>query len=427
MRGIRGSLLAGGIAIAMVAGAAGIAADATSASAAQAVSLGYTCAFPSGSYPVSVEIAATVASGGRTGTVGPVGLRVTTLLPRAALASHSGPVREADLLTVTEAGASAEPVTATWPTGGASSVPAAGDMPLPTSGTIPAAAAQRAGVVTFTAGHLGIALYFGTGATVRASCAPAGGDARFATQTVTTAAGNAAKSRFPPGCGDIPVVGSGEPTCGYISGYSDVAKLIGAALLGPGLVNIDFAEFHKIKPGKLIAYSKGELYYHKRHELPPVTATFLAFRFVPVTATLRLIERTPISIVSVSGLFPPYPITVTATTKVLIRVGNVRVNGVPLAVGAGCRTAAPLRLTLVGHGKNTIPPTGYTVPTGGPLSGSVTIPPFTDCGVTENLDPLFTGSISGHGNFVKMTQGKLCGPTQPQSWVCPPPVRKPQR
>jgi hypothetical protein len=27
---------------------------------------------------------------------------------------------------------------------------------------------------------------------------------------------------------------------------------------------------------------------------------------------------------------------------------------------------------------------------------------------------------------VKMTQGKLCGPSQPANWVCPPPVPKPQ-
>ena len=424
---VRGSLLAGGVAVATIAGAVGIAADA--ASATQAVSLAYTCAFPAGTDQVGVQIAATVASGAR---IGPIDLRITTRLPRAATATYSGPVRVADLLTVTEASKSAKPVTLTWPTSAVSAVAPAGDSSLTTSGTIQATPALRPGVVTFTAGRLLMVLYFRAGATVRASCRPTGGAARFASQTVTAVVARPAKLKLPPGCAHIKPVGSGTPTCGYITGYSDVAKLIGAALLQPpppgkpGLVNVDFGERPVFKPGKLIEYSTGELFYHGRHQLPPVTATFLAFRFVPVSATLHVTELDPIAIVSVSGILPPFPITVTGTTKVAIRVSGVRVNGVPLAVGPGCRTRSPVKLIVVAHGKNTIPPHGYTVPDGGVLSGSVTIPPFIDCGVTENLDPLFTGSISGRGNFVKMTQGKLCGPSQPQNWVCPPPVPKPQ-
>jgi hypothetical protein len=213
-----------------------------------------------------------------------------------------------------------------------------------------------------------------------------------------------------------------------------VRKLYGAVLLQPkrparpALVNIDYAYRHVFKPGRLIAFSTGELYYQGRHELPPVRATFLAFRFVPVTATLTVTELTPIKIRSVSGTTaPPYPITVHATTTVRIRISDVDVNGVPLAIGPHCRPVSSPRLTLIGHGDNTIPPTGYTVATGGPLSGRLTIPAFTDCGVTENLDPLLTGSISGPGNYVLQTQGKLCGPADPQEWTCPPPVPKPIR
>jgi len=247
-----------------------------------------------------------------------------------------------------------------------------------------------------------------------------------------TSAAHRHKLKLPKGCGHIKVRGSGTAVCGYITGYSDVAKLYGAALLQPkrparpALVNIDFAYRHVFKPGRLIAFSTGELYYQGRRELPPVRATFLAFRFVPVTATLAVTELTPIQIRSVSGITaPPYPITVRATTTVRIRISDVDVNGQPLAIGPHCRPVSNVRLTLVGRGENTIPPHGYTVPTGGPLSGRLTIPAFTDCGVTENLDPLLTGSISGSGNFVLMTQGKLCGPAQPKNWTCPPPVPKP--
>lgn len=435
MPGRRGSLVSGAVAIATIAGAAGIAADAAGASAAQAVSIPYTCAFPSGTYRVDVQIAATVASGSR---IGPVTLQVTTRLPRATLPAYSGPVRAADLLTVIETSPSATPVTAQWPINAAGQLPVGGDMQLTASQTIPATAPPRPGVVSFAAARLGMVVFTGKGAAVRASCMPVGGAAKFASQTVTAAPRPAksrpAKSRIPAGCARIKRVANGVPTCAYVTGYSDVAKLIGAALLQfraplkPALVNVDFAERFKTAPGKLIEHSTGQLFFRGRHELPPVNATFLTFGFVPVRATIHLTELGTITIVSVSGVTaPPFPITVTATSRVLLRVSNVRVNGVPLAVGPGCRPAAPLRLVLVARGENTSPPRGYTVSTGGALQGKVTIPPFIDCGVTQNLDPLLTGTISGRGNFVKLTQGKLCGPSQRQNFVCPPPVPRPQR
>jgi hypothetical protein len=174
--------------------------------------------------------------------------------------------------------------------------------------------------------------------------------------------------------------------------------------------------------------STARLFYKGKPELPPITATFLAFRFIPVTATLLIRELEKISIVSASGIkAPPFPIRVVATTKISIGVSNVKVNGVPLDVGPHCGIATPATLKLIGKGVNGPPPRGYTVPTGGALAGVLTIPRFSGCGVDENLDPLFTGSISGRGNFVKQTQGKLCGPAQPSNWVCPPPVPKPLR
>lgn len=426
----RACILAGSAMVVTVAGVTGIAADAVGASAPRAVSLGYTCAFPSGDYRVGFQIAATVAPGAR---IGPVGLRVTTRLPRAALATYSGPVRVVDLLTVIESRPSAAPVTARWPISATGQLPAGGDLRLTASGTIPAAAAPAAGVVTFSADRLGVVVYLGQGRAIRANCMPVGGAARLASQRVIEAA-RPAKSRNPAGCARIKQVGNGVPTCAYLTGFSDVAKLIGAAFLQfrapakPALVNVDFAERFKIGSGTVTEHSTGELFYRGRHELPSVSATFLAFGFVPVRATIHLTELGTITIVSVSGVAaPPFPITVIARSKVLLRVSNVRVNGVRLDVGRGCRPAAPLRLVLVARGVNTSPPRGYTVPTGGALSGKVTIPPFIDCGVTQNLDPLLTGTISGRGNFVKLTQGKLCGPSQPQNFVCPPPVPKPER
>ena len=49
----------------------------------------------------------------------------------------------------------------------------------------------------------------------------------------------------------------------------------------------------------------------------------------------------------------------------------------------------------------------------------MTIPPFTGCGVSEDLDPLITGLVSGGGNFVKLTQGSICTLTGSNNG-CPP-------
>jgi hypothetical protein len=455
------------------------------------LSLDYTCSLPTGTQQVktraSVTIAATFPRAATTGRrIQPTGVRMTVDLPPAAVTA------------LRELGASAVSSTAilsveasqrtTTTTNWQGQAPAA--QPLPATGGITVEASGRAApvtvtsrrTVTFTAAGLALALRLTSAAgasgasnspspassasasansvspgpspspsssgsaspgpaAIQVACSPVSGRSTTldAVPVVTAGASHTSpqrrpKVKIPKGCGDIKVRGDGVAVCGYLTGYSDVKKAYGAALLQPkrpskpALLNIDFAYRHVLKPGKLIAFSTGELYYQGHHELPPVRATFLAFRFVPVTATLEVTELTPISIRSVSGtLAPPYRLTVRGTTRVRIQISDVDVNGVPLAIGPHCRPVRSPRLTLIGHGENTFPPRGYTVPTGGPLSGELTIPAFTDCGVGQNLDPLLTGSISGPDNYVLMTQGKLCGPSNPQNWTCPPPVPKPIR
>jgi hypothetical protein len=450
----------------VLAGTAGMAAGASGGGTADiSAALTYNCQFPSGRDAVRVAVAATlpasVAPGQR---VQPTGVQITAGLGRTAVADliriGAASVTASGAFSTIET-AQGKSVTAQWPADSAAAypLPATGGVKLTEAATAPPATAGSPGTITFTAGDLVLNLNpkqadgtATTPATVRVPCA-LGTGANSTLAVITVAAANPSASPsgsqsspaspphttkipkgLPPGCGKIKVVGTGTATCAYITGYSDVAKLYGAALLQPkrparpGLVNVDFAESHQFKKGKLVVHSTGELYYQGRHELPPVTATFLAFRFVPVTATLHLVELTPIKIVSVSGIkAPPYPITVRTTTKISVRVSGVTVNGVPLDVGPHCRAASAVKLDLTGRGQNTFPPKGYTVPTGGPLSGRLTIPRFTGCGVSENLDPLLTGSISGPGNFTKVTQGKLCGPSQPANWSCPPPVPKPLR
>jgi hypothetical protein len=65
----------------------------------------------------------------------------------------------------------------------------------------------------------------------------------------------------------------------------------------------------------------------------------------------------------------------------------------------------------------------YVVNTGGFLSGTATIPPFHGCGAGENLDPLFTASLSGPGNYIRITQGPICNTNAPLDPGSPCPVQ----
>jgi Family of unknown function (DUF6801) len=467
----RSSVLIGALVLVagVLAGTAGIAAGvAGTGRMAISVNLTYSCQFPSGTFgapsqAVSVDVAATFPAAANVGEkIQPTAAKITATLPQTAVAG----LRQLGASTVAGTGVLSTLVdehgqsgTAQWlaRTSAAAPVPASGDLRLAEPATAVAAVVGSSGTVTISAGGLVLNLTprraDGTATSppsVRAQCSPpatgrlaaipvaasSSSASPAASPSASSSSSSAASKKFPPGCGKIKAVGTGVPTCGYITGFSDVAKLFGAALLQPaapakpGLVNVDFAEHAQfINHGKdLRERSTAELFYKGKPELPPVRATFLSFRFIPVTATLRLIELTPIKIVSVSGVTGlPFPISVRASSKILVRVSDVTVNGTPLNVGTQCRTAAPVNLVLVGKGFNTLPPKGYTVSTGGPLAGTITIPPFIKCGVSENLDPLLTGSISGPGNFVKMTQGKLCGPSQPANWTCPPPPPKPLR
>jgi hypothetical protein len=484
-RVVAGGLLLAGTLAAVVT----VTADASGSTSSKVrLGLSYMCAFPSGTgsavtrTPVGVTIAATFPAAATAGRrVQPTGVRLTMHLPAAAvtaLRTHGASAVSSTAILSVEVSQRAT-TTTSWQgqTPATQPLPASGGITVVAPGRAAPVTARSRGTLAFTAAGLTLALRLASAAGksaakqspspassgtasaspaspspsdsgsaspgpagLRVACTPASGRATTLAAVPVVAASASRNSparhhklKIPKGCGQIKVRGNGIAVCGYITGYSDVRKAYGAAPLQPkrpakpALVNIDFAYRHVFKPGRLIAFSTGELYYQGHHELPPVRATFLAFGFVPVTATLMVTELTPIKIRSVSGITGfPYPITVSATTRVKIRISDVDVNGVPLAIGPHCRPVRSPQLTLTGHGDNTLPPRGYTVPTGGPLSGRLTIPAFTNCGVTENLDPLLTGSISGPGNFVLMTQGKLCGPAHPQGWTCPPPVPRPK-
>ncbi|MEU9349706.1 DUF6801 domain-containing protein [Streptomyces griseoloalbus] len=219
----------------------------------------------------------------------------------------------------------------------------------------------------------------------------------------------------------------------YITGYSNVRKLRGASLIplscilveqGP-LDIVDF--FPDFSGAYLKQHSEGRLHHQGRERTPPFQADFLTFGFVPTRATMVLEQTGPLTLdVAGETVFETgYTSFEThARVPLVLRVTALEVNGTPLDVGPGCRTERPLRspepepskypgdhVVLFGSSTHQPPdmPVGYLLSSGGPLTGEVTVPAFTDCGTDgENLDRLLTASVSGPGNYIKQIQGQTC-------------------
>lgn len=219
---------------------------------------------------------------------------------------------------------------------------------------------------------------------------------------------------------------------GYMAGYSNVNKLHGAAKFSdPGLLRLNLntsVSFLSCPTGvKSWLTTDGTLDYHGKPQMPPAEATFLTFGFMPTTAKMELTLEGRVDIGTLGDSAPDpetkqYKETTTAVALLRIRLYDVDVNGEPLDVGANCRAVRPMELELVGKGSTgTNGPVGYTVKTGGPLTGTSDIPPFAGCGVTEDLDNLLTASVSGKDNFTKMMQSPLCVEDVPAN--CPEPTK----
>ncbi|MFE8941315.1 DUF6801 domain-containing protein [Streptomyces sp. NPDC007872] len=226
----------------------------------------------------------------------------------------------------------------------------------------------------------------------------------------------------------------------YVTGYTNVRKLKGASLLPLSCMLIEQGLSgeppHPAPPGEINFFvpSTANLSYQGRKQTPPFTSTFLTFDFQPVTATMVLEQTGPITVEALLRIFLSDFSNFTETVvraPLVLRVLDVKVNGVELDVGPSCRTAQPLtstdpdparhpgkHLVLLGKGQlvNGTDAVGYLVSSGGPLTGETTIPAFEGCGADgEDLDRLLTASISGPGNYVKQIQGQTCA-VDPNAW-----------
>ena len=235
-----------------------------------------------------------------------------------------------------------------------------------------------------------------------------------------------------PGTSDC-ITGPGQAERGqaWLTGFADVTKLRGAALVGPAFANVVVATKEIICPTSVTEVSTEVPAFRGKPEFPPVRATFLAFGFVPVTAAIA-ISQVGVGVINLTlatGVAAVAPYVVQATARVNIKVLNVKVDGVTLPAGADCGTAVPGHVTL-----SNVNPTGqpgrnfWDLFTGGPLSGTVQVPHFARCGVNgDNLDPILDASISGSQNFAKLIQGEPCIFDNLLNTSCPPKIPAPRR
>ncbi|WP_433409526.1 DUF6801 domain-containing protein [Saccharomonospora azurea] len=205
--------------------------------------------------------------------------------------------------------------------------------------------------------------------------------------------------------------------CAYLGGYTNLDRMNAAALVEPGIVNLALPVIAPCNDGSewfwFCQTALAEVRHDGKKQLPPTRNAFHAFDFMPNEATLELTQIGDMTIDVRSQVIAPYDGSVVAHATLGVRVYDVTVNGVVLDVGDDCRTEEPITVALTADY-----PGDYTPAAGGFLDGYTDIPPFTGCGVGEDLDPLLTGLISGKDNYVKMTQGAICDIRTERT--CPP-------
>ncbi|AXB44320.1 DUF6801 domain-containing protein [Amycolatopsis albispora] len=180
-------------------------------------------------------------------------------------------------------------------------------------------------------------------------------------------------------------------TAQYINGESTVAKTGAKVVLGPGMM-VNGGQY--INPPGI----RGDV------ALPKAKTPFYAFDFLPVTGMAEFLPANDANgkLTFTEGTFPKPDSMLFAHTEVILRISDVEINGVPYDVGPDCRTGK-VSLDLWGQYLVTAGGTIGTHPDA-PLESqrSFTIPPFSGCGVEEDISPIITGLVSGPGNQVTL-------------------------
>ena len=125
--------------------------------------------------------------------------------------------------------------------------------------------------------------------------------------------------------------------------------------------------------------------------LPNATGSFKELGLVPVTATVKLINNGP-----TAGTVDPNTGAVTTTSRITMRIVDLKVAGIDLPVGNACQTSRPVSVTV-----SSLP--GFSILNGGNLAGTYTIPPFAGCGLQT---PLINLTVPGAGNTIALKLGR---------------------
>jgi uncharacterized protein DUF6801 len=465
LRWVRGRLLRVA-AIGVVLFTVGVLPGAGGAAAAQTttdVDTVYSCEFPSGPQQVKVRVTASLPKESTVGNaVRPGEPTISIATPQAALGDLTKLEAAAVGATVklaVQVGHQGKPIPTTWQdlSAAQTTVPQDGDLTLVASGEVPAVTPTVAGEATFVAERLDIELVprkidgsATSPAVIPLACTPViGYDTTIGIVSVAEAVDVGPGRRLPAQSRQLAAEGDGicpppvtgglnddfpkppvpdgaevfpgtpQDGCAVLDGLSNVRKLNGATSIGGlGSIKALIGLIADTTPPGDYLRTDNIAFAH----LEAKRATLLTFGFMPVSATMEITQIGNMNIIGEGPAIVRGPPTLTTGHgRISLRLTDARVNGVPLDLGPNCRSSRNIELEL--HGSTASDPP-YEVNFGGMLTGEITIPPFAGCGVTEDLDPLLTASVSGPGNLVRIIQGPLCDPLRPDTngQPCPPTV-----
>jgi hypothetical protein len=161
-----------------------------------------------------------------------------------------------------------------------------------------------------------------------------------------------------------------------VTGSTFLKSINTTASLGPGTLKSTV----NLSNGKLTASLA----------LPPATVSFKELGLVPVTATTEFVQDG-----ATTGQLNVSTGAVSTTSKIILKLTNMTVAGLPVPVPSSCQSApATVKLKSL---------KGFSVVNGGNLSGTYTIPKFAGCGV---LTPVLNLTIPGSGNTIALKLGK---------------------
>ena len=125
--------------------------------------------------------------------------------------------------------------------------------------------------------------------------------------------------------------------------------------------------------------------------LPPATGSFKELGVIPVTATVAFIQDGP-----TTGTVDLNTGAVTTMSNITLQITSLSVGGLPVPVGPACESATPASVSLASQ-------PGFSIVNGGTVSGTYTVPPFANCGLTT---PVLNLTVTGPGNTLSLTLGK---------------------